>query len=89
MHKTLGEMPDTPVHIFHRPEPEINHPPPDEPVNDSTYEAVSDMGASAFIEEQKEDVVPTNEDGSPHRTPQFGNVIEITKQMKTLKFEDG
>ena len=86
VHRTLGEMPDTPAHILPRPEPEKDHPPSEETVTDSAYDVASDMGASAFIEEQKEGAIPTDEDHVPQRTPQFGNVIEITKQMKTLKF---
>ena len=84
VHKTLGDLTDTPFQTFTIPEPESNHPPPNESVNESAHEAVSDMGGSAFMEEQKEDAIPANDDHEHQITPHFGNVTEITKQMKTL-----
>ena len=89
VHKTLGELTDTPFQAITIPEPETTHPQSDEPAHDTAYEAVSDMGGSAFMEEQKEDAIPANDDHEYQITPHFGNVTEITKQMKTLKFEDG
>ena len=40
-HMQHGERTNTPIHLLPKPEPEIEHPPVEEPVNDQAFDEVT------------------------------------------------
>ena len=70
-------------------EPEVEHPPVEEPENDQSLNEVSVFDSMQLIEEQKADSDKSDDAIDISKLSENAQVIEITKKVKTLKFEDG